>query len=318
MPRGRGYYWARLALFALIALATALGLLWIGLAYRVARWYAFAPDIRPLPPATPLDYGVPYQELTLITEEGLRLAAWYTPPQKLPLVWLLAHGYGAHRLPRVHADVVRLTGMGALSWDFRGHGASQGRLRTFGLREAQDVLTAADFARRQLEVERVIAWGTSMGAAAVIWAAAQSPRIHAVVADSPYADLQAIEPNLIRLAPLRPLVRLFLIAMTGLHPQDLRPVDVVERIPPRPLALIHGAQDPVIPVEHTLQLQRGAAASALVWIWSQAGHSQAFLLEPERYWGCLGGLMERWYTQGEWPTGVYTQSQDQLPVFCQP
>ncbi len=316
MTRDRAY-WMRLGLFGLASLATALGLLWVGLAYRVARWYAYAPPERPLPPATPLDYGVPYQEVTLVTQDGLRLAAWYTPPQGLPLVWLLAHGYGAHRLPRVHADAVRLTGMGALSWDFRGHGASQGRLRTFGLYEARDVLAAAAFARQQPGVERVVAWGTSMGGAAVLWAAAQDPSIHAVVADSPYADLQAIEPNLIRLAPLRPLVRVFLTAMTGLRPRDLRPVDVVARIPPRPLAIVHGARDDIIPVEHARQLQRAAGPGALVWIWPQAGHSQAFLLAPDLYWGCLERVLVRWYTQGEWPTGLYTQEQNQPPAFCE-
>ncbi len=298
-------YFLRLASFALLSFAFLFGAAWTGLAYQVARSYAYPPEPRITPKETPQDYGTPYQEVVLITRDGLRLAAWYTPPQGTDVILLIGHGNGAHRMARVHSEAARYTGFGVLSWDFRSHGESEGDLRTFGLKEAQDVQAATAFARTQPGIDMVVAWGTSMGGAAALWAGAQDPTIQMVIADSVYADLAAIEANLIRLSLLRPLVRLFLMGMTGLRPQDLRPVDVVSHISPRPLMLIHGGQDAVIPLEQAQSLYEQARRPKLLWVWPQAGHSAAFSLNASLYWTCIRWVVEA-YSANQLPTeGIF-------------
>src|SRR5918912_1678378 len=78
---------------------------------------------RILPPGNTLrKYKIPYQTVALITEDGVRLAAWYTPPRNGAVI-LLAHGYGDNRPEWMHALFAK-KGFGVLSWDARAHGES--------------------------------------------------------------------------------------------------------------------------------------------------------------------------------------------------
>ena len=83
---------------------------------------------------------IAFQELELQTSDGVRLAAWYTPPQNGALI-LVAHGYGDRRSEDVYSLFAE-HGYGVLAWDFRGHGASGGDLVTLGYHEVLDVEAA--------------------------------------------------------------------------------------------------------------------------------------------------------------------------------
>ena len=317
-PRLR--YFLRLTGCAFASALFWFAVAWVLLAWRVAAGYAYR-DGPPQPPVeTPARYQVPYQDVTLQTEDGLRLAAWYTPPPPgVRIVLLLAHGQAARRDAWLHATAAQLTGLGVLSWDFRAHGASQGERRTFGFYEARDVLAAARFAINQPGVERVVAWGTSMGAAATLWAAArdgQAAYIHMVLADSAYADLVAIERNIIRVPGLPPFVRLFLRYMTGLHPRQMRPVDVVPRIAPRPLVLLHGVADDVTPIDQAYALYQAAGSPKVLWAFQDMGHSQAMVAQAEVYWTCLAILIRTAQQNRDFPQGVFTTAPGQRPPFC--
>jgi pimeloyl-ACP methyl ester carboxylesterase len=73
----------------------------------------------------------------------------------------------------------------ALTFDFRGYGASQGR-RSTGEGLVTDVLAAVDFAHAR-GYRSVVVIGASMGAAAGIIAASENPSIAGVIALSPVA-----------------------------------------------------------------------------------------------------------------------------------
>jgi alpha-beta hydrolase superfamily lysophospholipase len=129
--------------------------------------------------------GVSYQEIELLTADGIRLAAWCTPSQNGALI-LVAHGYGDRRSEDFY-NLFSEHGYGVLAWDFRGHGASGGKLVTLGYYEIQDVEAALAYALTRPEVEHIGGWGGSMGAVTMIRATARHPEIEALVADSPFA-----------------------------------------------------------------------------------------------------------------------------------
>jgi fermentation-respiration switch protein FrsA (DUF1100 family) len=82
-------------------------------------------------------------------------------------------------------------GYDGLLFDSRHAGQSGGDTTTLGYQERLDVLAAARFALAQRRSPRpVIAWGVSMGAAAALMAAADSPDIAAVIADSSFLSLR--------------------------------------------------------------------------------------------------------------------------------
>ena len=119
---------------------------------------------RIIPPGKTLKkFNIPYQSIDLITEDGIRLSAWYTPPRNGAVI-LLAHGYGDNRPEWVH-ELLAKKGYGVLAWDARAHGESDGEISTIGYLEVLDVKAALKYVLAQLDVKHVGAWGGSMGGA---------------------------------------------------------------------------------------------------------------------------------------------------------
>ena len=122
---------------------------------------------RLIPPGNTLrKFKIEYQSVDLVTEDGIRLSAWYTPPRDGAVI-LLAHGYGDNRPEWVYQMLAR-KGYGVLAWDARAHGESDGEISTIGYLEVRDVKAALNFALAQPGVEHIGAWGGSMGGATLI------------------------------------------------------------------------------------------------------------------------------------------------------
>ena len=132
--------------------------------------------------------GIAFQKVELVTEDNVRLSAWYTPPQNGAVI-LVAHGYGGSRTEHYYT-LFASHGYGVIAWDFRAHGNSEGEFSSLGYYEVLDAKAALDFALAQPGVEHVGAWGGSMGAVTMIRATAQYAEIEALVADSPFATLE--------------------------------------------------------------------------------------------------------------------------------
>jgi len=274
-------YWRNLLLFGLCTLTMGLAVGIGRLVHQRAMSYVHPPRwVRPAE-ETPTYLGVPYQDVTLLTADGLKLAAWYTPPEN-KVVILVAHGHSGGRSAEMHAFFAR-HGYGVLSWDFRAHGKSEGELCTLGYHEALDVEAALDFALTQAEVAHVGAWGASMGAAATLRAAARRPEIKAVVADSAFPTLEGELDIMVRVAILRPLVRFFAEREAGLSMHQFRPVDEIERISPRPVFIIQGAADSTIPAGSAQQLYDAAGEPRTLWVEPGAGHVGTRSLRPDEY-----------------------------------
>jgi fermentation-respiration switch protein FrsA (DUF1100 family) len=230
---------------------------------------------------TPLRLGIPYQAITLTTRDGLKLAAWYTPPQNGTMV-LVAHGYGAKRSAEIYALFAR-HGYGVLAWDMRAHGESDGELCTVGYAEAEDVETALDYTLSQPGVKHVAAWGESMGGVATILAAARRPEIEALVADSAFTTLEDELALRIPIPLLRPLVRFFAEQEAGRSIQSVRPVDQIGRLSPRPVFVIQGLADQSIPLDSGQRLYEAAGEPRLLWQEEGIGHVEMYTAQPGEY-----------------------------------
>ncbi len=131
-----------------------------------------------------------------------------------------------------------------------------------------------------------------MGAATLLLAAAVEPALAAIVSDSAYTD---IAPLLEREIPKQSGLPSFLApgamlagrALYGVDYYDVRPVDAVARIAPRPLLLIHGAADRYVPPTEQDELYAAASAPAnaevSVWRVPGADHAQAYHTEGQEY-----------------------------------
>jgi dipeptidyl aminopeptidase/acylaminoacyl peptidase len=140
------------------------------------------------------------EELTIVAEDGVRLAAWLIePPARRPTgegpLVILLHGYPANK-----ADLLPLAGalharFAVLLVDFRSFGASEGRVTTLGFRERGDLRRVVDAAVER-GYSRIGVFGYSLGGAVALLGAAEDPRIRAVAAWAPFADLRVLARDL--------------------------------------------------------------------------------------------------------------------------
>jgi pimeloyl-ACP methyl ester carboxylesterase len=165
---------------------------------------------RIIPPGNTLrKYNIEYQPVDLITDDGIRLSAWYTPPTNGAVI-LLEHGYGDNRPESIHALLAKKK-YGVLAWDARAHGESEGEISTVGYLEVLDVKAGLDYVL------------------------AQYPQIEAVFIDSSFASLEEEFNYLVPYPIINPLAKFIATTQTGLRLDNVNPLNDIAKISPRPV-----------------------------------------------------------------------------------
>ena len=233
---------------------------------------------RTVPPLSP--NAVP---ATLRTADGVRLAATHLPHRGDTAV-IVAHGFsGTHTKPWQRLVALGLAKhAGVVAFDFRGHGASGG-VSTLGELEILDVDAAAGWAR-ELGYTNVVACGWSMGGSTVLRHAALLGGVDAVVSVSATSRW--------RVRDTRPMRRLHWIVerrtgqLVGRHVLKTRlarewtdepeaPVEVIGRISPTPVLLVHGDSDSYFTTEHAEALYAAASDPRELWLVPGFGHAES-------------------------------------------
>ncbi len=177
-------------------------LVFIGLPYLISTLYTGSVGSRRKAQNTPAEYGLAYEDVTLTTSDGLKLAAWHIPNEAGRGTVIYCHGHLNHRGQMLdQAAFLHEHGFGGVLFDFRRHGDSEGDLTTFGYYEWRDVQAALRYAiDNRGEGEPVILWGVSMGAATALLTAAEESGIDAVIAESSfYAASETLRSDLKRM-----------------------------------------------------------------------------------------------------------------------
>ncbi len=287
----------------LLVLSEILIFSYAGISLYIAMRAEYMP---PLPiTRTPAAFGLNYRDVTFYSRvDHLRLRGWFIPGV-LPgghltaqRTLIMVHGTRSNRASPLLLNLgcaLARRGFAILAFDMRGMGESAPAPLSEGYFEQRDVLGAVDFLRSGPlpypalgRPRKIAAWGDSMGAAAVILAAAREPAIKAVVSDSGFA---AIVPLLKSNAHIPgvfiPSVLLAVRILYGVDFYATRPVDVVVRIAPRPIFFIQGTADTVVPPSNLRILAAEATAAphahVQTWLVKGADHIQSFHVMGEVY-----------------------------------
>jgi fermentation-respiration switch protein FrsA (DUF1100 family) len=237
-------------------------------------------------------YKIDYRPVELVTEDGVRLAAWYTPPQNGAVI-LLAHGYGNKRPEWVYALLAKKK-YGVLAWDARAHGESQGSISTIGYLEVLDVKAALEYVKAQPGVEHVGAWGGSMGGATIIRAAAQFQEIEAIFIDSSFTTLDEEFDHLVPYPVINPVAKFIITTGTGFRLENVSPLDDIARISPRPVYIVQGTADVVAPPDSGEKLFNAAGEPRFLWKQEQVPHLSGYMDNPRRYQRRLLDFFDEW------------------------
>lgn len=252
-------------------------------------------------------FGLEFEEVQFTTADGATLRGWLTAGSGEGAQSgggrgiVAAHARGGDRrgylehLPKFHE-----AGFTTLLFDYREHGVSDGAGRgmSLGQREAEDISAAVRYLKEARGVQHVGVIGHSLGGSSVILAAAQDPQIDAVIAESSIANFETYVGDMTeqwaqqRGAPsLRPLwqgwwPRLVVEYTARRRSLDAvqAPVNVIARIAPRPLLLIHGMDDDVVLPAHARELFDRAGEPRTLWLVPGISHHTSYAEFPQEYY----------------------------------
>jgi fermentation-respiration switch protein FrsA (DUF1100 family) len=125
--------------------------------------------------------------------------------------------------------------------------------------------------------------GGLMGAVTMIRAAARYPEIEALVADSPFVTLEEEMDLRVPFPVMRSLIQFFAERESGVTLDQVRPVDDIARISPRPVFLIQGMGDGMVPLDSAQRLYDAAGEPRQLWLENDVHHLGMYAYYETRY-----------------------------------
>ena len=156
------------------------------------------------------------------------------------------------------AESLANAGYIAICPDLRAHGESGGKYTTLGFWERRDLVAFADYLGKQgYPVSKFGVMGGSLGAAVAIQWAAIDPRIQAVVAVAPFADLRSELNHLYSKYEIGKLKQAIVESAAQeagrFRIPDVSPLKSVSQID-TPIYLAHGWNDDIVPASESRRL----------------------------------------------------------------
>jgi len=225
---------------------------------------------------TPDKLGLAYQEVRFKTRDGLELYGWFLP----------AKGPAAGTIMQLHGNAENISthftslawmparGFNVFTFDYRGYGASEGDPTLEGVQIDIDAAMQALLARNDIDRDRIVMYGQSLGGALAAYYVAQSPyrdRLHALILESAFSGYVDVVRE--KLAdhwftwPFQWIPQLTV-------DDRFSPLPVMAKISPLPVLILHGDQDRVVPVQDGERLYAAALEPKQLWIVPGAGHIQ--------------------------------------------
>ncbi len=243
--------------------------------------------------------GLPQESVEFQTSDGITLRGWWLVPETPRAVIVLSHGYVMNRAEGVPlAKRMFEEGFAVLLYDLRAHGYSGGKRTSLGWAERYDVAAALNLAEERFPQLPRVAWGSSMGAAATVFALSQKlATAQAAILDSVYSRLSDandgwwhtfLGPTWKEFAkPVKIICRM----MGAPNPAQ---IDVARALPmvPCPLILLYGETDLIVPTA-SQQRNRAAVPQADFALFSGCQHSQPRWVDPDRYDDLVLGFLKR-------------------------
>ncbi len=180
------------------------------------------------------------------------------------------------------ARVLSEEGYRAVLVDLRGHGASTGKLLTYGQREAQDLSQVIDeLENRELIAGKLGVYGISYGATTSIHLAGRDPRIEVVVAVAPFSKMRdevgefgrTLLPGVGSLIPDQTVQQAVDQAgeHAGFDPDLSEAIKAIQRTD-APVLLLHGKDDWLVPPYHSLRLYEAGREHCELVLMPRLGH----------------------------------------------
>jgi uncharacterized protein len=243
-------------------------------------------------PTLPSELGLKFEETVVLTRDGVQLHGWLIRCNTNPCGTIIyLHGVGDCKIAGLpFAKFFHDKCYNLFLYDSRRHGESKGVYCTYGFHEKNDFCDVINYleTRQDLLLGRIGVFGTSMGAAVAVQAAAIDKRISAIVAENSFATLRSIfddyQKRMVKI-PFHYLRNMIIIRSeinAKFKARDVSPLKSVADVRV-PLLVIYGTMDKHINHKNSLMLFKGANNPKEVYPIENAGHNDCWEVGGEEY-----------------------------------
>ncbi len=231
----------------------------------------------------PDEYKMAYENIYFTTEDKVLIKGWFIPCEESEKTIILMHGWGMNR-----SDILKNTyflhdlGFNLVYFDFRALGESGGKVSSIGYLETRDALAAVKYLKetRPESCKKIGLYGLSMGGMVAICEGARSPDIDCVVAEASYYSFRRVVSrwawvhHKVPSFPIIPIVLHYIRRYLRVNPERYSPKYNIAKIAPRPVFIIHGRYDNIVPAAQAKLLFKRAGEPKEIWLVPGAKHNK--------------------------------------------
>lgn len=230
-----------------------------------------------------IELGVDSQEVWFPSGDGTTLYGWFllANPDR-PTRGTVIHFHGNAGNVTSHVRLVSwLTEQGfhVFTFDYRGFGESEGSPSRAGLHEDCRAAIAYVRSREDVDPDRILLLGQSLGGACALAAVADGAKegIRGIVVDSTFDSYQELAND--HLGGSFVTWPLAWLLVSSCHD----PVDGIEDVAPVPVLFIHGDRDEIVPLARARALYDAAREPKDLWLVEGGAHLDALSRRAGEY-----------------------------------
>ncbi len=220
--------------------------------------------------ATPQQIGLAYDDVALLTEDGVRLHGWFIPGDDARGALLFFHGNAgniSHRLDSI--AIFNRMNLDVLIIDYRGYGQSEGEVSEIGTYRDAAAAWSHLVDTRGIDANEIVVFGRSLGGSIAAWLA-QSRQPAGLILESSFSSVPSMAQRLYPFLPVRWLAKFSYD--TRQYVSDIS----------FPLLVVHSPNDEIIPYAEGRRVFDAAPADKQ-FLDIRGGHNDGFLVSGEAY-----------------------------------
>ena len=233
---------------------------------------------------TPENIGLDYENVSVTTDDGIKITGWFIPSESPRATLLFAHGNGgniSHRLEKIR--MFNELHVNTFIFDYRGYGPSDGSPSENGF--YLDAQAAYNYllSDKKIPSQQIVGYGESLGGAVIIDLAVRNS-LGGLIIESSFTSVRDMGKKIF------PFIPAFLYKTK---------FDALSKIVSVkcPVLAFHSPEDEIVPYELGKQLFE-AAPEPKYFIDLRGGHNNAFLVSEELFMAEIDSFLRRGYPVG--------------------
>ncbi|UCC14414.1 MAG: alpha/beta hydrolase [Gammaproteobacteria bacterium] len=228
----------------------------------------------------PSSAGLAYEDVTLLTSDGLRLHGWFVPAYSARGALLFFHGNAGDISTRLESVALfHQLGLSVFIVDYRGYGRSEGSPSERGTYRDADSAWRHLTEERGIDEDKIVIFGRSLGGAVAAQLASRTAP-GALIVESVFTSVPDVAARHYRYLPVGLLSRFRYEAVKYVS------------LTSAPVLVVHSRDDEIVPFDMGQQLYR-AADEPKSFIELRGGHNDAVFQSAAEYTEGLKKFLDR-------------------------